>query len=125
MTVPLESHEQIRLANYLDSKGYLFSAIRNESDYNSIAKGSKRKREWVRKWIPDFCIVLKRWAVLFIELKRCRKILKNWTRWVSPSKVSPEQKHWLKELNKIWNIQGSLCYGAWEAIDHIESLELG
>tara|TARA_R110000822_G_scaffold66282_1_gene161908 strand:- start:361 stop:498 length:138 start_codon:yes stop_codon:yes gene_type:complete len=45
MNVPLENHEQEILAKYLDRNNYIFSAIRNESDFNNIQKGVKRKRE--------------------------------------------------------------------------------
>ena len=121
--VPLESFEQEKLANWLDANNYIFSAIRNESDYNNIKKWAKRKREWVRKWISDFCIILKCWALLFIELKRQRKVLKSGKLGASPSKVSEEQIRWIDACNEIDNVWAVVCYGADEAIDYIKWLE--
>lgn len=123
MTVPLESVEQVALTNYLQANWYTFSAIRNESDFNNIAKWAKRKREWVRKWIPDFCIILKRKSVLFIELKRQRKVLKSGKLWVSPSKVSEEQLNFIWKLNECDNVSWEIAYWAKEAIKIIESYE--
>ena len=124
MTVPLESAEQIRLTNWLDINNYKFSAIRNESDFNNIVKWVKRKKEWVRKWISDFCVILKRWSVLFIELKRQQPLLKNWKMWKSPSTVSKEQIEWVEAINSCWNTEARICYGAENAIKVIKELEL-
>lgn len=123
MNIPKESFEQIQLTNWLELNWYTFSAIRNESDFHNIWKWVKRKREWVRKWIPDFCVILKRSSLLFIELKRQRKILKSGKLWASPSKISTEQKKWIQELNQIKNVWAELCYWADEAIKMIEKIE--
>ena len=122
--IPLESYEQITFTNWLDENNYQFSAIRNESDYNSIQKWSKRKREWVRKWISDFFIFLKnKKAWVFIELKRQKRVLKNWKLWKSPSKVSSEQYRWIDSANKIDNLAWYIAYWAKEAIEIIKDLE--
>lgn len=122
MTVPLESVEQVILASYLDRNKYTYSAIRNESDFNNIQKWVKRKREWVRKWIPDFCIVLKINCLLFIELKR--KIDYSKSKWGKKwSTVSSEQLKWQRELNKTQWVQCEIAWGAKHAIEIIERLE--
>ena len=119
MKVPLEKEENIALANRLDNYWYLFSAIRNESDRFSFAKGKKRKKEGVRKWMPDFFIRLKRMQCCFIELKRQRPIGKSWRLLKSPSVVSPEQINWIIELNKVPNVCAKVCFWAKEAIEFI------
>ena len=121
--IPKEDFEQETLANWLDINQYKFSAIRNESDTHSFFKWKKRIRSWCRKWIPDFCILLKIWSLLFIELKRQKKILKSWKLWASPSVVSKEQIEWKEALNAIENVQCEICYGAEEAIKTILKIE--
>ena len=121
--VPLEKVESKKLADWLDSNGYRFSAIRNESDTKSFYKWKQRKESGVRPGISDFCLILKRWSICMIELKRRRRLLKNWTLWVSPSKVSPEQIMWQKEVDKLDNCFANICYWADEAILYIIWLE--
>lgn len=119
MTVPLEKFESEMLANRLDNYNYRFSAIRNESDSRSFHKGNIRKKSWVRKGIPDFYIILKNNNSCFIELKRQKPIWKKWKILKSPSKVSEEQKQWIKQLKTIPNMYAEICYWAKEAIEFI------
>ena len=123
MKIPKEDYEQERLANWLDANWYMFSAIRNESDTHSFYKGKIRVRSWCRKWIPDFCIILKKQSLLFIELKRQKRVLKSGKLWASPSIVSPEQIKWQEKLNKVNNVQCEIAYGYQEAISIIQMLE--
>ena len=111
---PLESIEQQILANWLEVNWYKFSAIRNESDTHSFYAWLKRKKSWVHKWVPDFMIILKRNSLLFIELKRKKKSL---------SKVSKEQKEWIKALNDISNVEAVVAYWAENAIKLINEYE--
>ena len=127
MNIPLEDFEAEMLVNYLRSCNYEFAHIWNESGQrwtkNIIAMMNKKKKLWVAKWFPDYCIVLKRWSILFIELKRQRRVLQNWNLWASPSKTSEEQKKWIKILNLIDNISAEICYWADEAINQIHYFE--
>ncbi len=125
--IPTEDQEAEILANYLRANQYIFTHIGNESwqrgTKNIVLMMAKKQRLWVNKWFPDYCIVLKRWSLLFIELKRKKRILKNWKLWKSPSVISKEQKKWIAELNKIQNIQAEICYWSDEAIRVIERIE--
>lgn len=123
MIIPKEIYEQEALANWLDINNYKFSAIRNESDTHSFYKWKIRVRSWCRKWVPDFIILLKRNSILFIELKRQKKTLKNWKLWASPSVVSEEQKEWQKRLNAIDNVEAYISYWYEEAINIINFCE--
>lgn len=121
--IPLETIEQQILANYLRRNDYIFSKIPSETFTKSWRQKRKNKLEWTSKGVPDTLIILKRWSLLFIELKRQCKILKSWKVWKSPSVVSEEQKMWIEELNKINNVQATVCYWAEEAIKKIEEIE--
>jgi hypothetical protein len=114
--VPLEKYEAEFLANRLDNYWYRFSAIKNESDTHSWFKGKQRKKEGIRDGCPDFVLILKRWSICFIELKRQKPVLKSWKLWKSPSQVKPEQIEWNKELKQIPNCFAEICYWAEEAI---------
>ena len=128
MTPPTEDKEAEALAKRLKLNNYTFTHIWNESwqrgTKNIIIMMAKKKRLWVSKWFPDYCIILKRWALLFIELKRQKKVLKSWKLWASPSVTSNEQLEWLKALNNIPNVQGEICYWATESIELINKIEL-
>ena len=111
---PLETVEQQALAHYLRANGYVFYKSPSETFTKSWSQKRKNKLEWVTKWYPDITIILKRWSLLFIELKRKKKSL---------SRVSNEQKFWINELNNINNVQAEVCYWAAEAISLIERIE--
>lgn len=122
--IPKETEEQIQLATRLRYKNYIFSKIASETYTTSWDQKRKNKLEWVNKWVPDTIILLKnKNALVFIELKRQKKVLKNWDLSSSNSKVSEEQTKWIENLNKIENIGAYVCYGADEAITLIEKIE--
>ena len=125
--IPSEDIEAEILANWLRFKKYTFTHIANQSwqywSKNIIIMMNKKKKMWVSKWFPDYCIILKRRSLLFIELKRQRKILKSWKLWASPSIISEEQKEWIRKLNEIDNIWAFIAYWADEAINIIQEQE--
>lgn len=121
--IPLETIEQQSLAMWLRSKNYLFYKSPSETYTKSWTQKRKNKMEWVTKGFPDIVIVLKRGSLLFIELKRQRRKLKNWKLWASPSKVAPEQKKWCETLNNIDNTGACICYWWQEAVAQIEYFE--
>lgn len=124
--IPTEKQEWEKLANILKAKQYKFTHIANEiwiSGKVWMLVNKNKKLQWLSKWFPDYCIILKRWSLLFIELKRQRKILKSGKLWASPSIISKEQIEWLEALNKIPNVEAHICYGCDEAIVLIEKLE--
>ena len=121
--IPTEIQETIALANWLRVNNYLFTKNPNETFTKFFNVKRKNKLEWVSPWVPDMMIILKRWSLLFIELKRRKKVLKSWKLSSSNSRVSEEQKKWISELNKIPNIEACICYWAEEAIKLIEEME--
>ncbi len=123
MNIPKESEEQINLASWLKVNNYLSYKSPSETYTTSWNQKRKNKAEGVTKGFPDICIILKRWSLLFIELKRQKRILKSWKIWKSPSIISKEQLEWQEELNKLQNIQCEICYWFNESIKLIKELE--
>ena len=121
-----ENLEAEQLAQWLRQNKYKFTHIANESwlpPKVAMMASMRKKRMWTSPWFPDYCIILKRWALLFIELKRPRNIKKNWEPWASPSTVSDEQLSWVEELSRLDNIDAQICYWHKECIDLITLLE--
>lgn len=112
-----EEQETIVLAKWLELNSYKFSHLANEIWiwwYLWMKIWVKKKKMGVKKWLPDFLIILKRNSLLFVELKRKKKSL---------SKVSKEQKERIKALNNINNVEAVICYGAENAINLIKEYE--
>lgn len=123
MEIPKECVEQERLANRLRANNYIHYKSPSETYTTSWKQKRKNTLEWVTKGYPDTTIILKRWSLLFVELKRQRRVLKSWKLWKSPSVISEEQKKWIEELNKIDNVQAEIGYGAADAINIINRIE--
>jgi hypothetical protein len=118
-TAPTEYEEQIKLAEYLDMKNYLWCHVPNGGNRNAIT-GAKLKRQGVKPGVPDVLIFddpkiksVKAAVGIAIELKKAGGV---------PSDVRDSQKEWLNELAlRGWLIK--VAFGADEAINFLESLE--
>lgn len=102
-----EEQECIALVAYLDllqtmGKVRLYTHVPSETFTRSWSQKAKNKRMGVRKGFPDYVIAGKSKAIC-IEMKRTKKGV-----------VSPEQKAWIEELNKI-GLPAFICYGFDEA----------
>lgn len=125
MTVPTENIESEVLANWLRLNNYTFTHIANESGLPpkvAMLSAIRKKRMWLSPWVPDFMIVLKRKALLFIELKRQIDYSKS-KKGKKYSNVSKEQLKRQEQLNIIEWVQCEICWGAKEWINLIERLE--
>ena len=80
----------------------------------------KNKMIWVRPWMSDLLVLLKRGSILFLEMKRCKG--KRW--WANWTKVSEHQLKWQESINNITNAQYEVAYWSDEAIELIRTLEL-
>ena len=126
MEVLKEEQEWEILKNWLEANNYKFTHIANEiwiAGKIWMLVNKKKIKQGLKKWSPDYSIILKRRSLLFLELKRQKKVLKSWKLWASPSKISNEQKIWIENLNKIPNVQAEIAYWAKEAISLIEEIE--
>jgi hypothetical protein len=103
---PLEAQEQEEFAKWCDAKGLLWAHIPNERKA-TVRVMAELERQGLKKGFPDNFIAEPRgkYHGLFVELKRAKKSL---------SKKSPEQREWIKALNKK-GYKAAFCYGAEEA----------
>lgn len=103
-----ESGEQRTIIEFCDWHKIPCIHIPNESK-RSLAYGAMMKHIGLRKGFPDLFIPIAKneFHGLFIELKRDRN-----------SKVSDEQKSWIKYLNKA-GYRAVVCYGSTEAVHEI------
>lgn len=118
-----EYDEQIKLAEYLDMRGFLWCHVPNGGNRDAKT-GAKMKRQGVKPGVPDVLIFenptdisrnlnLQSSRNIAIELKRENG---------SMSDLSDVQKEWLLDLEKRgWLIK--VAFGADDAIEWLESLE--
>ena len=127
MTVPTENQEAEKLTNWLRANNYKFTHIANESwlpPRVAMLAAKRKKRMWLSPWFPDYCIILKRGSLLFIELKKQIDYSKS-DKGKKVSVTSKEQIEWCESLNNIANTQAEVCNGyekAKETILYIESI---
>lgn len=101
--IPKECDEQVAFADWLNAKGLFFTATA-QSTFTGWKQKAKNKRMGVKKGLPDIIIVHDN-AILFVEMKR-----------IKGGVASPEQKEWIRRINKVPNCQAIICAGAHEAI---------
>lgn len=103
-----EFNEQCTFVQWLNFRGYKFTAIPNSTFTRFPAVRRKNMELGVRPGLPDLLIVAAG-SLVFIEMKR------EWG-----GQLSPYQKEWIEELNKINNIYAFVCRGAQDAINTIK-----
>jgi len=118
-----EDKEQAEFVLWLEEKNYKFTSIPNSTWTKSAKQKIMNYLTGLRPWLCDLLIILKKWKLAFIEMKRPWRILKNWKVWASPSVVSENQKVWIKELQKLNNVSAKIAYWKKEAIEIIKELE--
>ena len=115
---PLEDAEQYLYTQWLDLKKIPYFAVPNvtqlvmyiKSKIGKIKFWEKRKKEGVKKGVPDLVVFLPN-KILFVEMKR-----------VKGSRVSNEQNEWIDLLNKYDYCVASVCYGGEDAITHTKTI---
>ena len=119
-----EALEQANLVLWLEKNNYTYTAIPNSTYTKSFKQKMMNTLTGVKPWLCDMLIVLKNWWLLFIELKRLKKVLKSWKLSTSNSSISENQQEWIDALNNINNIQAEICYGCDESIEIIKRIEI-
>ena len=118
-----EYDEQVKLANYLDAKGYLWCHVPNGGNRNPIT-GAKLKRQGVKPGVPDVLIFDNLEAEIYLEgIGKCSGIaieLKKSNG--NLSDVRESQQKWLNDLERRRWIT-KIAFGADDAIDFLEGLE--
>lgn len=107
--IPYEEGEQIALIQYLELKGYKFTAIPNSTFTRSWKQKNRNKAMGLRAGLPDILLIIKD-RLYFIEMKR-----------VKGGSVSKEQRGWIEALGKCQNVEAVVCKGFDEAREYIES----
>jgi len=123
--LPTEEQEQQKLIQWLKIKKIFHFAPMNENKQSFSNRGvavrveAKAKSMGKVKGTSDLVVMLPN-RILFIELKRARKLLKSGKLSVSHTKVSDEQKSFLRGVNGFDYAEGCVAYGCREAIETIE-----
>lgn len=125
LNIPSEAVEQQKLVQWLRLKKIFHYATTNENNsykqdrkYAMIAE-QKAKSQGKLKGVADITVLLTN-KILFIELKKQGKVLKNGTVSHSNSIVRDEQKAFLEKVNSFDYAEGRVCYGFESAKNFIE-----
>ena len=125
LNIPSEAIEQQKLIQWLRLKKIFHYATTNENNsykqdrkYAMIAE-QKAKSQGKLKGVADITVLLPN-KILFIELKKQGKVLKNGNISHSNSKVSDEQIAFLEKINSFDYAIGKVCYGFDAAKNFIE-----
>ena len=123
--IPLEIDEQKKLVKWLQIKKIFFysnvsenNTYKQDRKYAMIAE-QKAKSQGKLKGVSDITVLLPN-KILFIELKKQGKVLKNGNISHSNSKVSDEQIAFLEKVNSFDYAIGKVCYGFDAAKNFIE-----
>lgn len=122
-TLKPEALEQAKFVLWLEQHNYKYTAIPNSTWTKSNSQKRLNTMTWLNAGLCDMLIVLKRWSLLFLEMKLPWKILKSGKMWASPSKVSDEQKEWIRILSDVDNVMACLGYGCDHAKEQVEYYE--
>jgi len=117
----LEELEQKKAVEYLEilkRQGKIISffapmnenLMSNSNRQKAIVIENKAKAMGKRKGVSDLVVILKD-KVLFVELKRAGKRLKNGKISYTGIKVSENQKRFLEEVNQSSVCEGFIAYG--------------
>ena len=114
-----EAQEQKNLVQWLELNNYKFTAVPNDTFTKSWAIKNKNKSIWVRPWMSDLIIILKRGNILFLELKKS-----PWKKWgMNWSVVSEHQLSWQKAINSCVWVQYEIVQWCEKSIELIKRLD--
>lgn len=116
--IPTEEQTHIDLVKWLRLKKIPHFHPRNEGKHH-VAYMKKSKMMGLYSGVPDL-VVFAPGRILFIELKREKKILKSGKLSTANSKVSDNQKEWVDTINLYDYAECRICYGLQESIDFVQ-----
>jgi len=125
-SLPTEAEEQKALVQWLNIKHILHFAPINENNHSklnrqfSIRNEAKAKAMGKVAGVCDMVVFLEE-KILFIELKRKKKLLKNGTYSTSHTSTSESQKKFIGNANRFDYVESKVCYGWEEAKEFIET----
>lgn len=125
--IPSEHEEAVALVDWMRYQKLDFWHPPMETYTTSWKQKTRNKQEGVVKGLSDYLIYIppkrcktKKAILLWIELKRRRRTLKNGELGKSPSTVQPEQMAFIEKMNTVGNVQGEVCYGSTESVQFIK-----
>ncbi len=118
-----EEYEQIKLMHYCTllertNKILMHFAIPNGGSRN-VLEAANMKRAGVRAGVSDYCVVLTD-KVLFIEMKRKPRVLKDGKLSFTGITISDNQRNFISAINMSKVCEGFVCYGFDEAKEKID-----
>ena len=110
----LEREEQIKVIEYLQilknqKKIITFFSIPNGGSRNKL-EAVNLKKEGLRAGVSDICVILQN-MVVFIEMKKKPKVLKNAKISYANITITQNQKQFLDDVNSSNICKGSVCCG--------------
>lgn len=123
-SLPTEAEEQKCLVQWLNIKHINHFAPINENNHSKLNRQFAIKNEAKAKamgkvpGVSDIVVFLEN-KILFIELKRKKKVLKGGGLSISHTKVSDAQYDFMTMVNKYDYAESTICYGWEEARDFI------
>lgn len=124
-SIPIESDEQKALVQWLRIKHIPHFAPINENNHSklnrqfSVRNEAKAKAMGKMAGVSDIIVLLDK-KILFIELKRKKKVLKSGGLSIAHTKASDAQYDFINMVNKFDYAEGAICYGWVEAREFIE-----
>lgn len=127
-SLPTEAEEQKALVQWLRIKKIMHFAPINENNHSKLNKTfairneAKAKAMGKIKGVSDMVVFLDN-KILFIELKRKKKLLKNGNYSTSNTDTSESQANFIDNVKQYPYTDAMVCYGWNEAKEFIEEHE--
>lgn len=117
-SLPTEAQEQLALIQWMNIKNIEYFAVPNGGSRHKL-EAINLKRQGVKAGVSDMVVLLKT-QILFIELKRRKKVLKSGKLSTSHTATSQAQIDFIDKVNQFPYAKGKVCYGWQEAKEFIE-----
>lgn len=113
MPITSEEVEQANFVQWLEIKGYRFTAIPNSTYTKSWSQKAKNHRAGLRAGFPDIVVVAEG-QFIAIEMKRTQ----------GGNNGTPAQREWIAALQQA-GISAKICLGCEEAIAFVQAVLQG
>lgn len=112
LPIPTEEVEQANFVQWLDIRGYRYTAIPNSTYTKSFQQKMKNRRMGLRAGFPDM-VVIADGKFMCVEMKRSKG-----------GTLSPFQREWIDALRAV-GVPVGVCKGTSEAIAFVNSVLRG
>jgi len=120
--IPTEREEQITLHDFCKANRLLSWATPNGGSRNKL-EAINLKKEGATAGVSDYIVMLPK-VILFIEMKRRKRKLRNGKYSVTHTPTTDAQTAFIERANVYPYSMAKVCYGAEEAISFIKSAML-